>query len=243
YCRSLLLSVGSAKKITGWEQPHPVSYAIDEENAHCAYHHYITIEGKLNLFDHYLFRASFNSAAYFVNHIFVNSKRPGLLSVHDHPMETRRFGIRRRRGSGLLLETEGFCDPFGMEFAKEVDKFGVLQLSRVLLPVDEPVLSEESGHFRFAEDSKVSPLHPPVGPSGASDDGLMDFFLVFLRFAGDSPIEDVGFEARSASFSSVDVNGDEVISTPVIRRLRTSGQGGIGVSGPAQLDRDSFIVL
>src|SRR5690606_29578480 len=149
--------------------------------------------------------------------------------------------IRRRSGCGFFLEAKGLRNPLSVKFAKEINEFGVLQLSRVLLPVDEPVLSEESGHGRFAEDSEVSPFHSPVGPSGASDDGLMDFFLVFLRFAGDSPIEDVGFEARSAS--TVDVNGDKVISTPVIRRLRTSRQGGLGVSCSAQLDRDSFIVL
>src|SRR5690606_41983484 len=104
---------------------------------------------------------------------------------------------------------------------------------------DEPVLSEDSGHFRFAEDSKVSPLHPPVGPSGASDDGLMDFFLVFLRFAGDGPIEDVGFKACSAS--SIDVDRNEVVSPPIVSRFGPGRQTGVAVPRAGHFDCYPFV--
>src|SRR5690606_11011386 len=96
-----------------------------------AYHYYITIEGKLNLFDHYLFRASFNSAAYFVDYVFVDAESSRLFPVHNYTVQHGRFGIRRRRGSGLLLETEGFCDPLGMKLPEKIDKIGVLQLGRI----------------------------------------------------------------------------------------------------------------
>src|SRR5690606_4281480 len=137
----------------------------------------------------------------------------GLLSIHDHPVEARGLGIRRRSGGGFFLETQSLRDPLGMELAKEVDKFGVLQLGRVLFAVNKPVLRKECGHGRFPQYCEVGPLHAPVGPTVSSDNNLMEFLLVFLRFAGDGPIEDVGFKPRSTS--SIDMNGDEVISTPI----------------------------
>src|SRR5690606_37831116 len=62
---------------------------------------------------------------------------------------------------------------------------------------------------------------------------------VFLRFAVDGPIEDVGFEARSAA--SIDVDRNEVVGPPIIRRFGAGGQTGVGIPRAGHLGLNAFI--
>src|SRR5690606_30658000 len=149
------------------------------------------------------------------------------------------FGIGFWSRFGLLPKAERLRDSFGMEFAEEVDEFGVLQLSRVLLPVDEPVLSEESGHGRFAEDVEVGPLHPPVGPTVSGGNNLMDFLLIFFGFRGHGTIINIAFKPRTST--SIDVDRNKIVSAPVVGRFGAGGQTGVGIPRAGHLGLNAFI--
>src|SRR5690606_5680907 len=111
---------------------------------------------------------------------------------------------------------------------------GVFQLGGIVFVVDEAVFGEHRGHGGMLEDIISGPLFASILQATSGGDGFMQDVLELFRLARYAAIVNVGLETSSAA--GINMDADEQVSTPAIRRLAASAQGRVCIPGAAHFN-------
>src|SRR5690606_20682670 len=129
---------------------------------------------------------------------------------------------------------EEFQDTLGMQTPYLLQPGGVFQLGGVRLVVDEAVFREHGGHYGIPQYLVVRPLFASILQATSGGDGFMQDVLELFRLARYAAIVNVGLETSSAA--GINMDADEQVSTPAIRRLAASAQGRVCIPGAAHFN-------